>query len=390
VGTEDCAAISEACSDNGTGVAYCNAPLAAAAEYEACGAGIAECNDGLVCDQNDLFGGSFCVIDCTGDTSVCAGTQYCDTELSGYGLTPHDFCWDISDRHGMCISDDGCNTDLTCMAISGESPECVVDCASTAIGTVGTCGTETCLQGPYIDAELTGDDVEIPCSGLTDETTCSADFECMFTGVDASNVEQFTCAQFIGLCGVEGEILDTFTESTDDVTGTMEDAVNAGIADPNGNDYRDTLCNLPGSAVFCGDMAGGDAEVECASTGWGLTYSDSEGNPFPCSGEGDCFLIGGECMNFTSGAVCGSSAELCVPFCETFDGVDIVDACPSATHACVIPAAEIGFPIIEGGQAAPVECTTADTIAECGTGYICTEFSDGKFCTRQRKVCEIL
>jgi hypothetical protein len=131
----------------------------------------------------------------------------------------------------------------------------------------------------------------------------------------------------------------------------------------------------------------------------GFTFSDENQDLYTCTGtstDTTCFFAGGTCLNFggTTGQVCAAIAMVCAAYCEDENGVAIAGACTGVgTGTCAQPTdIYVGTPVREGGETAPVECSTAGVQDTCSAGFLCTDYfvtdtSSTLYCARPRKIC---
>jgi hypothetical protein len=187
------------------------------------------------------------------------------------------------------------------------------------------------------------------------------------------------CARPATACGTVSPIQLDFTPTAIEAVGA------AVMADP----PQQTACQVPNKSWFCGAMTSKKAaEVECVSLHYGYSITNSSCDASSDLGNFEC-ILGGECINWSSGGACGFLVHACVAYCETEEGQLISGACDDG-QTCGIPEASVGYLIIEGDDT-PTACTNVGSDVDCDSvnGFSCVEFFDGNYCARKRKVCGI-
>jgi hypothetical protein len=354
----------------------CYSPAVPGAEFETCTTAL-PCATGLVCSDIAALSDKVCLTACTG--SECGADRYCETTWKTEGIASTNFCSATSAVGSFCWSTDSCVgvTDAQCYPVTGVSPECLQGCPVANLGTATGCsGGDLCLYGASWDYQ--GGDPASPIDCST--TACATGFDCLTFSIDNSGGTADYCVRRDGVCGTS---VPVFTQNT-------SAQVEAWIATGSSLNIAH-ICDMPNAGNFCAPSpVTATAKTECESAGgWGATFSNEAGDNFPCTADVDCYLIGGQCMNFGSptGQVCAASINLCAAFCENQEGTETYTCTGIGGGNCIQPTTLIGRPIVEGGTSAPVTCTTPDTQDVCSADYLCTQFSDGNYCARSRKIC---
>lgn len=316
------------------------------------------CREGLECittfsGQDGEF--SACWETCTDSTS-CPSGEIC------FPLYPtQDTVCSVpnSARNEACGYGNACaGTANTCVISVNIAQECKQLCPTAAVGTQSTCSAgQTCLAANHLLVQTGTDGNAVEC-GTDAQCDTASEFECL-GGL---------CLRLAAACGIASPIMTDLSEAN------LQTAVNG-----------TTVCNRPGRDQYCGALTnGGTAEVDCVSSGYFFSEIDENDNDVTCETDADCsFNFGFACIQTTSGGVCGYQANICIAFCENTDGVE-TGTCGSGL-ACQVPDDYFDF-IAQRNGTAEVTCTTD---AQCDTEnqFACTQFADGKFCTRSRKVC---
>ena len=376
VKTKNCEAVTAGCTTE-TPV---DASLVGA--REPCNGSTIQCQDPYTCvfvNQGDL---ALCLEDCAEDQTTCEQDYYCDTRNIIFNSDA--VCWGTSGVDGTCLpkaSDGGCIGDnVACVPNGiGMSYECKATCDGANVdkeGAAGGCAEgQWCLadKSGYIDGlefETNADGNRVDCA--TDATACDASAKYTCRSIRENNQTTEVCGRPAGRCGTKLAAQTNFAEAVLQLGGNQLTA--------------DSFCNYLGRSQYCEgftETPDVTATVDCASLGWGYRLTDDEtSQPYTCGSDMDCSVRGAECINWSNGASCGYLASVCVAYCESADGEETY-TCP-ADQVCLPPETRIGFIRELDLNGTVRRCTEGGT---CGAGFTCTEFSDGEFCIRHRKVC---
>ena len=346
-------------------------------ELQYCDPNGADCISGLKCfpllvdaDSNGNATLGECLQACSASTD-CNNSEVCDlVYLAGdYGCSQPNGVRDQSCGYGFA-----CESNLACVLTYSFTEECKELCPAADIGTPSSCTNgETCLQTDTLLPQLD------PTSSLivqckTDGDCDTADeFHCVST--DATNS---ACIRVPAACGKQ---MPTITDVSDASLGALTGSQS---------------CDLYLTSQFCApSLSNANATVTPSCTTLG--YFDQQDGGLPCTKDSDCNFNGGfACTPFDSGSFCVTPGGFCLAYCETLAGDSTGLNCGDGFVCAVPPAGNTVNKYVGGSSgiilqvngSAGVSCT-ADTDCDQGNGFACSDaFSDGKFCARQRKLCQ--
>lgn len=343
-----------------------------------------QCLSGSCVPIGDGGQAEMCLQECPDDSSICGEASYCDTKNDVFSAPA--ICWDKSTAGAACLagalaSEGACyyGAGVECVPNGiGMGHECKKVCSGEHVdkqgAAAGCAEDEWCLA----DQSGTSSQWEFQLDDLGEEVQCvdGGDSNCdqakKYTCREVSVELEFkkVCVRKSGRCGVKVDTQHVLTEDS---------LVLGGDLGP------DVFCNYLGRGNYCEgftEAADVSASVECVQLSWGYHLTNSSNQPFSCTTSLECGVRGAECISWSEGPTCGYNASICVSFCESPDGAEEY-TCPDDQY-CTVPESRVAFVQQKDVQDEAVRC---DNNGPCEAGFTCTEFTDGEFCIRFRKVC---
>ncbi|MEZ0310829.1 MAG: hypothetical protein ACAI38_03590 [Myxococcota bacterium] len=295
-----------------------------------------ECRRGLSCVETGTFQ-SYCLTVCTGGVACGADTACVDWNPS----VPETemYCLPVAATGNECFSDNTCASGAdNCIPTALDEGDylygaCTRSCASTQVGSQGSCASGEKCVGNNIDIECQGDPAcgaaAVTCD-ITVANTCNAGqgYRCIRLGSSSK------CAREPGVC--VGAVLPMWAGATD---------LQTNISDAD-------LCTLP--AEPDGEANNYLGEIFFANTACGLT--GVTGN----------FAAEVECIRIPGGS---GQVGFCVGFCGEENGTEL--QCGTG-YTCARPAfAEALFVDFQQSGGARVACTGTSDTTTCAVGYTC-------------------
>jgi hypothetical protein len=318
---------------------------------------------------------------------------------------------------------------------------CPFDVPAFDCGQAGSCSTAATACA--LDAQCPAGETCVGAPTCIDQPdTCQDDlgpgYRCVAVEPDAEGIPVFKCARPMTNCGVELPIL-TDTSGAGDIPDAMQAALDGDLTcndlstgfvcgqpgpDAAGDPSTAIVECIPGNSgfvffdeTFCastGEACTGDADcpnadcgprnetgrcgatgAPCASTADCGAGDICDTPNAECTDNTDCLPLGGSCISFQSGQLCGWLPGTCWAFCESADGLQEY-TCPAGL-VCDVPGtpgqysfSTFGiFPVFQfTEEGAQIQCPIGDE-CDASQGFICDDFyGQGFYCMRPRKVCQ--